>query len=176
MTKFYQINAQSGDHMIYQLIKRMVIIDHHDNNQSINWLNHNRFTALLKHQLGWNLLIRTLENKDACTICKIFDILGSGVKIYDQICKSFSHAHICPCIHTHIYTHVYIGHAHVYTHTCTHTYTHVRAYTHMYTYMHRPCTCIYMHIHMYSHTNYMQTYLTCIWIHGYQVYKFQTGE
>ena len=39
--------AQSGDHMICQLIERMAIIDHHDNNQSINWLNHNQFTALL---------------------------------------------------------------------------------------------------------------------------------
>ena len=47
MTNFYQINAWSGDHMIYWLIERMAIIDHYDNNQSINWLNHNQFTALL---------------------------------------------------------------------------------------------------------------------------------
>ena len=46
MTNFYQINAQSGDHIIYQLIETITIIDHHDNNQSINRLNHNRFTAL----------------------------------------------------------------------------------------------------------------------------------
>ena len=46
MTNFYQINAQSCNHMICQLIERMAIIDHHDNNQSISWLNHNRFTAL----------------------------------------------------------------------------------------------------------------------------------
>ena len=43
MTNFYQINAQSGDHMIYRLIERIAIIDHQDNNR----LNHNRFTALL---------------------------------------------------------------------------------------------------------------------------------
>ena len=40
MINFYQINAQSGDHMIYQSIERMMIIDHHDNNQSINRLIH----------------------------------------------------------------------------------------------------------------------------------------
>ena len=47
MMNFYQINAQSGDHMISQLIEGMVIIDHHDNNRSIDQLNHNQFTALL---------------------------------------------------------------------------------------------------------------------------------
>ena len=46
MTNFYQINAQS-DHMIYWLIERIAIIDHHDNNQSVNQLNHNQFTALI---------------------------------------------------------------------------------------------------------------------------------
>ena len=39
---------KSGDHMIWWLIERMAIIDHHDNkNWSINRLNHNRFTALV---------------------------------------------------------------------------------------------------------------------------------
>ena len=47
MTNFYQTNAQSGDHMICQLIERMTITDQHDNNQSINQLNHNRFIVLL---------------------------------------------------------------------------------------------------------------------------------
>ena len=41
MTNFYQINAHSGDHMIYQLIERMTVIDHRDNSQSVIRLNHN---------------------------------------------------------------------------------------------------------------------------------------
>ena len=57
MTKFYQINVQSGDHMICQLIEKMAIIDHHGNYQSINWLNYNRFTAVIEYVLyieWWN--------------------------------------------------------------------------------------------------------------------------
>ena len=33
--------------MICRLIDTMAIIDHHDNNRSINQLNHNQFTALI---------------------------------------------------------------------------------------------------------------------------------
>ena len=50
MTNFYQINAQSGDHMIFQLIERMTMIDHHDNNRLINQLINNGFTALEGYQ------------------------------------------------------------------------------------------------------------------------------
>ena len=46
MTNFYQVNAQSGDHMICWLIEKITIIDHHGNNQSINQLNHNQFIGL----------------------------------------------------------------------------------------------------------------------------------
>ena len=52
MTNFYQINAHNGGHIICWLIERMAIIDHHDNNQSINQLYHNRFTALLAVSLS----------------------------------------------------------------------------------------------------------------------------
>ena len=38
-----KLNAQSSDHIIYQLIERMAINDHPDSNQSIN---HNQFTIL----------------------------------------------------------------------------------------------------------------------------------
>ena len=61
MTNFYQINAQSGDHMIYPLIERMVIIDHHDNNRSVNRLNHNQFTALQGNQLSISQLTMTMQ-------------------------------------------------------------------------------------------------------------------
>ena len=74
MTNSYQINAQSGDLMICQLIERKATIDHHDNNRSINRLNHNQYTALVKtslllHNILADTIIGTPLAKSSTTVC-----------------------------------------------------------------------------------------------------------
>ena len=90
MTNSYQINAQSGDLMICQLIERKATIDHHDNNSSINWLNYNQYTALVKtslleHNILADTIIGTPLAKSSTTVCYSMQ--------WEHVVTSKQHAH-----------------------------------------------------------------------------------
>ena len=60
MTTSYQINAQSGDHIIFRLIERMAIIDHQDSNWSINQLINSQTNTWALSSFAWSHVITVI--------------------------------------------------------------------------------------------------------------------
>ena len=131
----------------------------------------------IKYTISWcdmYLLIRTLENKDTCTIYKISDNLGLGVKYlirFENILPMHSHMLIythawCMDMHTYARMHVCM-HTHIQTHTHIHTHTHtyMRTHTHTHTHTHT-CTDRLLNTHTHAHTR-THTHTCTLWMKHY---------